>query len=449
MGMVLTLTQASQQIRRRALSPVDLVEECLARIEQLNPQLCAFLTVLTEGARREARYAAEALRRGEHWGPLHGIPLGIKDIIDVEGAPTTAGSAFLQKNVAEADAPVVQRLRGAGAIFIGKTHLHEFALGATNINPHYGPARNPWNAALSPGGSSGGSAVAVAAGMCLGALGTDTGGSVRLPAALCGLTGLRPAIGQISTEGVIPLSWTLDTVGPLAHTAQDVALLLDAMDAGRTASYTEHLGRSVAGLRLGLPTDDYIWRETALDGVAAVRTAVERLAELSMKVVEVSLPQLPDIFQAARIISRAESAAYHRERLATEPQRFGEDVRRKLEWGLSLRAVDYIEARRTGEVWRATLKGLFAERVDVLITPTTPIAAIEIAEGEPTPDPLTFTYPFSLSYLPALSVPCGFTRDGLPVGMQLIAPQVGTLLSVAHAYQQVTDWHARQPPLWG
>lgn len=447
MGTALTLVEAAQQIHRRALSPVEVVEECLERIERLNPLLNAFLTVLAEEARREARYAAEALRRGEDWGPLHGIPIGVKDLINVEGAPTTAGSDFLRGNIATVDAAVVKRLRAAGAIIIGKTHLHEFALGATNINPHYGPARNPWNTALSPGGSSGGSAAAVASGMCLGALGTDTGGSVRLPAALCGLTGLRPATGQISIEGVIPLSWTLDTVGPLAHTAQDIALLLDALDLGRTTSYTEHPGKSVSGLRLGLPNDDAIWRETALDGVAAVRTAVERLAELGMKVVETNLPLLADAFQAARIISRADSAAYHCERLASEPQRFGADVRRKLEWGMALRAVDYVQASRTGQAWRAGLGELFAERVDVLVTPTTPIAAIEIADGEPTPDPLTFTYPFSLSHLPALSVPCGFTRDGLPVGMQLIAPQAGTLLSVAHAYQQVTDWHLRRPLL--
>ncbi len=447
MGTILTLVEAAQQIHRRALSPVDVVEECLDRIERLNPLLNAFLTVLAEDARREARYAAEALRRGENWGPLHGIPVGVKDLIDVEGVPTTAGSDFLRGNIATADAAVIRRLRAAGAIIIGKTHLHEFALGATNINPHYGPARNPWNTTLSPGGSSGGSAAAVASGMCLGALGTDTGGSVRLPAALCGLTGLRPATGQISTEGVIPLSWTLDTVGPIAHTAQDVALLLDALDLGRTTSYAEHLSKSVGGLRLGLPNDDAIWRETALDGVAAVRTAVERLAELGMKVVEVNLPLLADAFQAARIISRADSAVYHYERLASEPQRFGADVRRKLEWGMTLRAVDYVQALRLGQAWRTALGELFAEHVDVLVTPTTPIAAIEIADEEPTPDPLTFTYPFSLSHLSALSIPCGFTRDGLPLGMQLIAPQAGTLLNVAHAYQQVTDWHLRRPPL--
>jgi aspartyl-tRNA(Asn)/glutamyl-tRNA(Gln) amidotransferase subunit A len=443
----LSLSEASQRIHSGALSPVDLVEECLYRIGRFSLKLNTFMTTLGQSARREARYAAEALRRGEDWGPLHGIPVGIKDLIDVEGIITTAGSPFLNDNVAGADAAVVRRLRAAGAIVIGKTTLHEWALGATSINPHYGPVRSPWNTALSPGGSSGGSAAAVAAGMCLAALGTDTGGSVRFPAALCGLTGLRPAVGQISLEGIIPLSWTLDTVGPMAHTARDVALMLDAMEIGRSARYADLLSEPVRGLRLGLPNDDFIWRDTALDVVAAVRGAVEKLGALEMQVVEIGLPDLPRALEAARVISRGDSAAYHRERLQSAPERFGADVRDKLELGMTLSAADYAQALQTGQAWRAALGRLFEERIDVLLTPTTPITAIEIEAGEPAPYPLSFTYPMSLSYMPSLSVPCGFTRDGLPVGMQLVAPQAETLLRIGHAYQQATDWHTRRPAL--
>lgn len=446
----ITLAHASALIKQRRLSPVELVEAYLARIAYLNPRLNAFLTVLEPSALREARYAAEALRRGEDWGTLHGIPIAVKDLIDVARAPTTAGSDFLRQNVAAEDAEAVRRLRAAGAVIIGKTHLHEFALGATTVNPHYGPARNPWNPDLSPGGSSGGSAAAVAAGMCAGALGTDTGGSVRLPSALCGLTGLRPATGQISTQGVIPMSWTLDTVGPLAHSAEDAAILFDALDGRAGLRHTEQLSTPVTGLRLGVPTDSFFWDETEIDIVAAVRAAVEEMGGLGVRVLEVNLPAVADALRAARIISLGDAAAYHRERLASEPERFGADVRARLEWGASNSAADYAQSLQTGRLWRQFLHDLFRRTVDVLATPTTPVAAhaIEGSEGvSAARNLLRFTYPFSLSALPALSLPCGFTRDGLPVGLQLVAPEAGLLLRLAHAYQQVTDWHTRRPIL--
>ncbi len=446
----LTLAQISMRILAGTLSPVDVVEACLARIERLNPTLNAFLTVLAEDARREARQAEEALERGEDWGPLHGIPIGVKDLIDVAGVPTTAGSDFLRHNVATADATVVQQLRAAGAIVIGKTHLHEFAIGATNVNPHYGPARNPWNPALSPGGSSGGSAAAVAAGMCPAALGTDTGGSVRVPAALCGLTGLRPPTGQVSTLGVVPMSWTLDTVGPMAHTAHDVALLMDALDLSAPSRHTDQLREPVRGLRVGQPGDRFFWQETDVEIVAAVHAAVDALADQGAEAVEVSLPEVEDALRAAAVIGLGDAAAYHRERLAAEPERFGADVRTRLEWGLSNSAADYAQAVRTGNAWRAGLLRLFRDEIDVLITPTTPVAAHEIAGSEglkAARELLRFTYPFSLSGLAALSMPCGVTRDGLPVGAQVIAPETGTVLRVAYAYQQATDWHMRRPDI--
>jgi len=446
----LTIAQAAALIRRRQLSPLDLVEAYLARIEYLNPRLNAFLSVLEYEARREARYAVEALGRGEVWGPLHGIPIAVKDLIDVAGARTTAGSDFLRENVAAEDADVVKRLKAAGAIIIGKAHLHEFAIGATNVNPHYGPARNPWNLDLSPGGSSGGSAAAVAAGLCAGALGTDTGGSVRVPSALCGLTGVRPALGQVSTEGVIPMSASLDTVGPMARTAHDAALLMDAIDQRTTTCHVDGLTGSVRGLRIGLPTDAFFWEDTEIDVVNAVRAAVDQMGRLGMKVVDVQLPQTSDALRAAGIISLADAAAYHRERLAAEPERFGADVRARLEYASRRSAVDYAQARQTGREWRRALGALFEEQADVLALPTTPVAAHEITKSEGVSAAkalLRFTYPFSLSGYPALSMPCGFTRDGLPVGLQLVGAETDLLLRVAYSHQQVTDWHERHPAI--
>ncbi len=445
----LTLAPIAALIRRGQLSPVKLMEVCLERIERLNPRLNAFLTVLGESALREAVHAAEALQRGSEWGPLHGVPVGVKDLIDVAGVRTTAGSDFMRGYTAADDADVIRRLRGAGAIIIGKTHLHEFAIGVTTVNPHYGPARNPWNLECSPGGSSGGSGAAVAAWLCPAALGTDTGGSVRVPAALCGLTGLRPGKGHISTQGVVPMAWSLDTVGPMAHTAQDVALMLDVLDR-RGISYTQGLERPPARLRVGVPQDDFFWLETNYQVAAAVRAAVERLADLGMEIVEISLPMTAELFPLARLLSGAEAAAFHRERLANEPHRFGADVRERLEAALKHSAVDYALARQAGREWRQALRELFRERVDVLVTPASPVPAPEIAGIENAAASrvlVRFTYPFSLSALPALSVPCGFTDDGLPVGLQLVAPEEMTVLQLAHVYQQATGWHARRPEL--
>lgn len=448
----LTIGEAAALIRSGALSPRALVEECLARIERLNPSLNAFLSVMAAEALREARHAEEALARGEHWGPLHGIPIAVKDLIDIAGEHTTAASLFLKDHIAAEDADAIRQLRASGAILIGKTHLHEFAIGATNVNPHYGPARNPWNPEYSPGGSSGGSGAAVAASLCLGALGTDTGGSVRVPSALCGLTGLRPGEGRVSVRGVIPMSWTLDTVGPMAHTAYDVALLMDAIDNQPVspAGCVARIGDPVLGLRIGIPEGDFFWRETHVPVISAVRSAANLLADLGMSQVEIHLPMCKDVLRAASVISLSDAAAYHKQRLETAPERFGEDVRTRLEWGLKRTAVEYAEARQLGRDWRAVLRAMFRDQCDLILVPTTPTPAhlIEGSEGlTAAREMLRFTYPFSLSGLPALSVPCGFTDDGFPIGMQLVAPTEALLVQVAHAYQQATDWHTRHPSL--
>lgn len=444
----LTLAEAAEHIRSGALSPVDLVEAYLARIDFLNPHLNAFLHVMAAEARRQARYAADAIRHGEVWGALHGVPIGVKDLIDVAGAPMTAASDFLRDNVAVSDAPLVERLRAAGAIILGKTHLHEFAVGATNVNPHYGPARNPWNLDLSPGGSSGGSGAAVAADLCPAALGSDTGGSIRVPSALCGLTGIRPALGTVSVKGVIPVSWSLDTVGPMAHDARDAAILLDAIDRRTGIDHITALERPIDGLRIGVPSDAFYWDDTEVAVVAAVRRAADRLAGLGMRLVEVDLSASQAAWEATGVIILSDAAAYHRERLADEPERFGDDVRARLEAASERTAVDYAWVRQTGREWRRTLGALFEDEVDVILTPATALAAHAIADSDnvrAARELLRLAYPFSLSHLPTLVAPCGFTLDELPVGMQLAAPDAGTLLAVAHAYQVVTPWHTRRP----
>lgn len=448
----LTISHAAGLIRSGDLSPRILVEDCLARIQHLNPMLNAFLAVMADQALREARQAEEGLARGEHWGPLHGIPIAVKDTIDIAGERTTAGSLFLRDNLAADDADVILQLRAAGAILIGKTLLDEFSVGATTVNPHYGPARNPWNPEMSPGGSSGGSAVAVAASMCLGALGGDTGGSVRVPSALCGLTGLRPGKGRISTRGAVPMSWTVDTIGPMAHTAYDAALLLDALDNQplSPARAVAKLDEPVRGLRVGLPQDDFFWLESDHEVVMAVRTAAEALVDLGMTLVETTLPMVKDARRATTVLIMADAAAYHQQRLESEPEKFGDPTRTRLEWGAKRTGVEYAQARQTGREWRAHLRSLFRDQFDVLLLPTTSVAAhtIEGSEGvSAARDLLRFTYPITLSAMPGLSAPCGFTRDGLPIGMQLVAPSDATVLHIAHAYQQATGWHARRPEL--
>ncbi len=446
----LTIAEASARIREKQISPVELVEAYLAHIERVNPKLNAFLCVMRESALEEAHYASESIHRGEDWGLLHGIPIAVKDLIDVAGEKTTAASDFLRDNIAAEDADVVRRLRAAGAIIIGKTHLHEFAIGATTVNPHYGPARNPWNPDCSPGGSSGGSGAAVAAMMCPGALGTDTGGSVRVPSALCGLTGIRPGKGRVSTEGVIPMSWTLDTVGPMAHTAHDVAILLDVLDMQplSPASCLDRINEPVKGLKIGVPTDDFFWMETDFEVVGCVRTATEMLSDMGLPVVDIQLLTIMEVLRASQIIALADAVAFHRERLQQEPERFGRDVWRRLQSGSEYSAPDYASARQMGREWRHSLRELFREKIDVLALPTTPIPAPKI-EGLDSIDAgkalLRFSYPFSLSNLPVVSIPCGFTSDSLPIGLQLVAPTEGVALRVAHAYQQATAWHTQRP----
>ncbi len=455
----LTLAEAARLLQGRELSPLELTEACLRRIEALEPRLNSFITVTAEEALAQARRATEELARGERRGPLHGLPVAIKDLLDTAGVRTTAGSRVLAQRVPEEDATAVARLREAGAVVLGKLNLHEFAFGATSVNPHYGPVRNPWDTGRIAGGSSGGSATAVAAGECLATLGTDTGGSIRIPSSLCGITGLKPTYGRVSLWGVIPLAWSLDHVGPMCRTAEDCALVLSVIAGpdGRDRAcarvpvpdYAAQLDGGVKGLRVGLPREHFF--EGAQEDVAeAVRRAVEVLAELGAQVREVSLPHVALAPQAVSAIILSEGLAYHLPWLRQRPQDYGPDLRLRLEMASLMPAVAYVQAQRLRaaivEAWRRLW-----QEIDLLATPTTVVTAARIEEADlsTTLTLLRNTNPFNLSGQPAISLPCGFDRQGLPIGLQLVGRwwDEATVLRAAHAYQRATDWHLRLPPL--
>ena len=440
----LPISQLSLLIARREISPRELLDHYLDRIETLNPTLNAFLSVRADEARREADLAGKAIVDGESLGPLHGISIAIKDNIDVAGEITTAGSPTLRDNRATADADIVARLRAAGVIIIGKTNLHEFAQGATTINPHFGATSNPWNIALSPGGSSGGSAVAVSAGLCAAAIGTDTGGSIRLPSALCGVTGIRPIAGSLKMAGIVPVSQTLDMVGPLTRTALDGWLILNALGVASSPPAQPVLDVP-KGLRIAIPRDDYFWSRVDPQITVLFESAVEVLTTLGAEQVEITLPRVGEASRAAGVISAVESAAYHRKLLET-PEVFGEDVRRVLERGARHTSEEYASAIQTGVEWRADLLAVL-EQVDVITLPTSPVFAptIDAPDPEIVKNLLRFTFPFSLGGLPSLSVPCGFNEAGHPVGMQFVGKDAESILGAATTYQAATAWAERHP----
>jgi aspartyl-tRNA(Asn)/glutamyl-tRNA(Gln) amidotransferase subunit A len=464
---LLTIREAATLLQKREVSPVELVDATLARVDRLQPALKAFITVMHEAARRDARRAEAEIIRGRYRGPLHGIPISLKDLYYTRGVRTTAGSKVLASFVPRHDATVTARLRRAGAVIIGKNNLHEFAPGSTNDNAHYGTCRNPWNLNCIPGGSSGGSAVAVATSLGMASLGSDTAGSIRIPAALCGVVGLKPTFGRVSCHGVVALSCSLDTVGPLTRTAEDCALLLEAIagyDAKDPASirapvtrYSEGLKADLTGLRVGIPREHFF--PTASAEVAdLVRNGIRVLEELGASVREVSLPLAGISTYAANVITRAESSAYHEHWLRTQGDDYSPDVRHRLETGFYFSAVDYIKAQQIRTLVRREFDRVM-EDVDVIVSPTTPVPASPIGSPEPLGAPgteqegilllVTLTRPHNVAGLPAISIPCGFTAEGLPVGMQLGggALDEATVLRAAHAYQQATDWHTRRPPV--
>jgi aspartyl-tRNA(Asn)/glutamyl-tRNA(Gln) amidotransferase subunit A len=448
-----SISELAVRLRRREISPVEITRGCLTRIEKRDAALNAFITVMAESALAEARRAEAEILRGEWRGPLHGVPLALKDLIDVAGVRTTAASALLRDHVPSHDAEVVRRLRQAGAVIIGKNNLHEFAYGGSSLVSHFGDVHNPWDVGRIAGGSSGGSAAAVAAGLAYAAIGTDTAGSIREPAALCGCVGLKPTYGRVSSRGVIPLSRSLDHVGPLAATVEDAAIVLqaiagyDADDVGSVdvpvADYSSALREGAKQLRVGVPRE-YFFDDLDPEVASAIEHALRKISSLGAELRDVKLEVPTD-----RTLQGAESYAYHAENVAKSPELYQPETLRRIRSGETVTTAEYIQRRREMDEARRNISQVFAD-VDVLVTPTMPMAAPAIADLKADPEALRpaelkllrNTRPFNVWGLPAISVPCGFTQSGLPIGLQIAGPhwREDLVLRVAHAYEQATVW---------
>ncbi len=447
----LSLNDQKDLVQKRGMNASDLAEACYRQIERLNPILNAFITVIPP-----EEYEVQSTGSM----PLHGIPIAAKDLYDMKGIRTTAGSKFFADRIAEEDAFVVHKIKKAGAKIIGKTNTHEIALGVTTNNPHFGACKNPWDTSRIPGGSSGGSAVAVATGMALAALGTDPGGSIRIPAALCGVVGLKPTYGRVSLRGILPLSWNLDHAGPITRKVEDAALMLQVMggyDEDDPVSvktlpgdYSSHLTDGMKDRKVALAVGRFI-EEADPEVLKAVHEAARILKSQNVSIVEVDMDYLKEATLANALMTQADGAAFHRERLREHPDWFGADVRQRLEAGAACTAIDYILARRTQAETRRKLESLF-DQFDSLILPTTPITA-PVMEGENAVERarvLTrFTAPFNLTGLPALTVPCGFSKENLPIGLQIVsrAWNESGVLRAGYSYQQATEWHKKKPEL--
>jgi aspartyl-tRNA(Asn)/glutamyl-tRNA(Gln) amidotransferase subunit A len=454
-----SIAELAPRLAARELSPVEVTEAALARLEQLEPKINAFITVTPESARDAARAAEAAIRAGHYQGPLHGVPVAVKDLYATRGVATTYGSPLYADWVPDFDAAAVERLQRAGAVLLGKANLHELAYGSTSANAHYGPVHNPWRLDHHPGGSSGGSAAAVAAGVVYGAMGSDTGASIRQPAACTGIVGIKPTFGRLSKFGALPLAWSQDHAGPLTRTVRDAALLLQALaghdprDPSSVArpvpDFTAGIDRGVAGLRIGVARA-FFFEDCAPDVVAALEAALQVFEDLGAVVETVELPDMAAAFTVGSITIAVEGAAYHAADLRERPELFSDELRASFELGSYYSGVDYVQAQRLRRQLMATTARAMAGFAAVVM-PTSPVAATPIVGTPPEHAMLRprNTMPFNVLGLPAISVPCGFTRDELPVGLQIVgkAFDEAGVLRVAHAYEQATDWHRRRPPL--
>ncbi|KPK46575.1 MAG: hypothetical protein AMJ77_05755 [Dehalococcoidia bacterium SM23_28_2] len=457
----LTIAEAARSFQAGELSPVELTRACLQRIEALEPRLNVFVTLLSETALAEATAAERRLGNGKRLGPLDGIPFAIKDLYETKGIRTTAGSKILADHVPSEDATCVRRLREQGVVLLGKLNMHEWAFGATNAISHFGPTHNPWALDRITGGSSGGSAAALAASLCLGCLGSDPGGSIRMPASMCGIVGLKPTFGRVSKHGVVPLSGSLDHAGPMTRSVEDAAIVLQAIAGAdpndpTTADlplpdYRSALSGDVQGLRIGVPEKEAL---SGLDEEVEVsfRQALKTLVGLGASLVEVEIPSLQQAPAIWLAVAGPEAAAFHRRNLEERPEDFSEQVRSRLQLGLQLRAVDYLDGLDRQRQLRSEVEELYA-RIDVLATPTTAFTASRIEDELAATGREVhlhhFTCPFNLTGQPVISLPCGFDSQGLPIGLQIVGRPFDeeTVLRVGHAYEQATEWHARRPPL--
>ena len=461
----LEISAVAPLLRERRLSPVELTDAYFDRIQRLDPSLNTYIRVMPDQARAAARQAEREIADGGWRGPLHGVPIGIKDLFDVAGVPTTMGSIILRDNVPDLDATVVSHLKAAGAVILGKHNLHEFAFGITSENPHFGAVHNPWSLDRVPGGSSGGTAAAVAAGLCAGGLGSDTGASIRAPASFCGVVGLKPTYGRVSRAGALPLAWSLDHAGPLARSVADCAILLQAIaghDARDHASSVEavpdfsaDLARGAAGLRVGVPRE-YFFEIVEPEVERLVRLAIATLEQLGARVEEVSLPHVGHAQVAGNVIMSSEAAAWHTTWLRERPHDYGPDVLQRIRGGLLVRATEYLHSQQMRTLIQQDFAQAF-ERVDVVVSPTVPLVAPPIGRTLEPGGPLNVpprlvanrtTVPCNLTGMPAISVPCGFS-DGLPVGLQIMGPAFAEplVLRAAAAYEAATDWRQHKPRL--
>jgi aspartyl-tRNA(Asn)/glutamyl-tRNA(Gln) amidotransferase subunit A len=452
-----TIKDLSHGIRTREISPTELTHQCLARIEKFNPALNAFITVLAESALEQARRAEQEIFRGKYRGPLHGIPIGLKDILDTAGTRTTAASALFKERVPKEDAEVVRRLHNAGAIILGKQNLHEFAYGGSSLISFYGAVRNPWDTARLAGGSSGGSAASVACGMGFAAIGTDTAGSIRLPASYCGVVGLKSTYGRVSARGVIPLAPSFDHVGPLTNSVCDAGLVLQVLasyDEEYPASadfpvldYTCDLEQPLPALRIGIPRA-FFFEDLDPEVSDAIEKVIQTYRDLGCEIRDGMRLEVP----TDRTLSSAESWAYHREFVGRSPELYQPATLARIKSGERVSEEEVLRAKHELAVSRDAIGKIFDE-VDILLTPTVPIPPASLADLQQNPDKLRptelmmlrNTRPFNVWGIPAISLPCGFTKDGMPIGLQLAAApwKGGLLLHVAQAYEQATEWHKK------
>jgi aspartyl-tRNA(Asn)/glutamyl-tRNA(Gln) amidotransferase subunit A len=455
----LTVSDAAELLRAKKLSPVEYTKALIERVERHDSQLNAFLRFTPEIALDDAKRAEAEIQRGGWRGPLHGVPYGLKDIVDYAGLPTTAHSKILKDSVASADAAVTQKLRAAGGVFMGKLSTHEFAIGGPSFDLPWPPARNPWNRDHFCGGSSSGSGAAVAAGFLPAAIGTDTGGSVRNPASMCGIVGIKPTYGLVSRRGVFPLSFSLDHVGPLTRTVRDNAIMLDLiagpdpLDPGSSAhasgASAAQLGRGVEGLRIGVIRHFYTRdMEADADMVAGIDAAVKKLRDLGARACEIETAPLSEYLAVNRTILTSEAFAIHEKWMRERPQDYGALARERLMAGAFVRAADYVNATRLRRKMTDAFHSLFAD-VDVVITSSSMDPACRIDD----PKAVEYTYarqsraPFNVTGSPALSVPAGFSKSGLPLAIQIVGKPFSEALvyRVADAYEQATKWVERHP----